>query len=199
MKRVKAIASRILSNVTAVLSDFISKLCRPELVIQDKDVYEIKAIIKSGDILCTRLDYELSNVVEKWLTGSFYGHAAIYLNGKVYEAGTKGVRCTSLEMFCYMKDGIGVGRIKGANWSESQINEMEWFCKKQLGDKYDYSFSWGAFRKWYCSKLVYMAIKHVAPTMVKSIPVSDYLGQEKVPPQNLWNGIEHVGQWGVTK
>jgi uncharacterized protein YycO len=187
----------IISNITWFVSKFISRICRPEPAITDAEVVNIKSILKNGDCLVSRVDYELSNVVEKLLTGSFWNHAALYSNGYVYEAVTGGVRKVSLEKFCYMKDGIGLCRLPGSDWTVEQINSMVKFCEDQSGEPYDFSFEWGTTTKWYCSKLVFMAWKAAGAKELDAIQSINAFGLRKVIPQNMWDSIVQIKRYGV--
>jgi len=189
----------ILSNVTADITRFISKFARPEPIIVDADYNDIARMIKDGDCLVTRTEWELSNIMEKILTGSFYGHAAIYIGGMVYEASIHGVRKLSLAKFCFMKDGIGLGRLQGPDWTEEQLSDMVEFLEKQLGDEYDFSLSWGKMKKWYCSKLVYFAWQKGKPMDTKAMSVTHTLGTKEVTPQDIWNSVLKECTRGVKK
>ena len=189
----------IISNLTATLSHAISKVCRPEPAITDQDFENISSLLQNGDCIVSRTSYELSNVVEHLLTGSFWGHAAIYLNGWVYEATTYGVRAISLERFVYMKDAVGVCRVPGLEWTEKQLYDMQKFCDSKIGANYDYSLSWGKRKKWYCSKLVFMAWQMGDAKADEAIKAVMFLGMKKVTPQNIWDSVTDITQRGVTK
>lgn len=190
------ILQSFVSKLTGLVASAISKVCKPEPIIQDSDVSDIASKIQPGDLLVSRTDYELSNVVEKLLTGSFWGHAAIYLDGYVYEAVTKGVRKTSLEKFCYTKDAVGLGRLPGPAWTPDQLAAMKAFCESKISEPYDYSLIWGTMRKWYCSKLVYFAWKTGAPKDVAAIQTTDELDMIKITPQNVWNSCQQIQAFG---
>ena len=190
------LVTAFLSWLTAQVTYAISKFCRPDIIIVDSDVQIIKSLLKDGDCLVTRLDYELSNVFEGLFTGSFYGHAAIYLNGYIYESVTQGVRKVSVEKFCYTKDGIGLCRLPGADWTPEQVEVMQSFCENQLGDAYDYSLSWGIFKKWYCAKLVYFVWAEADPKDIGAIHVSEILSTEKVTPQDIWDSAVKIKTFG---
>jgi uncharacterized protein YycO len=187
----------IISNATWFISKIISKICRPECGISDEDVQDIRSRIKNGDCLVTRVDYELSNVVEKLLAGSYWNHAAIYLDGYMYEAVTGGVRKISFERFCYMKDGIGLCRLQGPDWTTPQIDTITKFCANQFGEGYDYSFDWSTSAKWYCSKYVFMAWEAGGATNLEAIHSINTLGLRKVIPQNLWDSTIQLKRYGV--
>jgi uncharacterized protein YycO len=186
----------ILEFITKPITKAISLVARPEFIIDDVDVAKIKANLKNGDALVSRVNYELSNGVEKLLMGSFWGHSAIYLNGYIYEAVTGSVRKTSLEKFCFTKDGVGVCRLPGSDWTDIQIRDMVSFCEEQLGEPYDFSFNWGRVDRWYCSKLVYFAWDIGKAIETEAIESINSLGTKKIAPHNIWNGAIKVLQVG---
>lgn len=191
--------SIFVSNVAAQIAKVISKICRPEPVIDDVMFRSLRGQLKNGDCLVTRTEWEFSNPVEKLLTGSFWGHSAIYLNGWVYEATTKNVRRVSLERFCFLRDGIGLSRLAGPDWTEGQISEMEKFCIDQIGEPYDFSFSWVTSAKWYCSKYVLNAWKAggaMDPTANLTVQI---LGQPRILPEDIWKKTIQVIKFGRSK
>jgi uncharacterized protein YycO len=143
--------------------------------------------IKNGDCLVSRTDWELSNFFEYALTGSFYGHAAIYFDGYVYEAVTSGVRKISLERFLFTKDAIGLCRLPGPDWTVNQCIMMKSFLDAQIGEAYDYGFSWTAQDRWYCSKLVFSAWHEADPKDADAIRTKRILGETKIIPQDVWD------------
>lgn len=186
----------MLDKILTFIIELISKIYIPEPIIIDSNLLIIKHLIKDGDCLVSRKNYELSNVFEKLFFGSFYGHSAIYLGGMVYEASTKGVRMVSLEKFCLTKDAIGICRLPGDDWTTAQILKMMCYCDSLLGEPYDYSFNWGATKKWYCSKLVYFTWAHGNPIGTEAIKINEVLDQPRIKPQDLWNETIQVGSWG---
>lgn len=189
----------LISNIAGKIAKVISKVCRPEAVIDDEMFKQLKAQLRNGDCLVTRTDWEFSNWVEKVLTGSFYGHAAIYLNGVIFEATTKGVREISLERFCFMRDGIGLARLPGPDWTEDQISKMEKFCIEQMGEPYDFSFSWATDAKWYCSKYVLNAWRMGGAEDATAILAVQMLGQPRILPEDIWNKTHQIAKYGRHK
>ena len=187
-----------MTKLTGFLAKAVSKVARPELIIEDADVAKIRANLKNGDALVTRVNFELSNEIEKFLTGSFWGHVGIYLDGHVYEAVTGGVRKVTLEKFCYIKDGIGLCRLQGSDWTPEQVAGMVEFCEAQHGEPYDFSLDWGPTNKWYCSKLVYFAWNIGKVTETEAIESINLLGLKKIAPQNVWDSTVQVLKCGYT-
>lgn len=121
----------------------------------------------------------------KWQTRGDYSHAAIQLeDGRIYESwqGFKngGVRLANIG------DGEGIDYFS-LEVTYSQYNELVKYLDNQLGKKYDYT---GVLRflsrrkakeddKFFCSELVFDALKHVGILLFK-----ETLGWE-VSPQML--------------
>lgn len=187
----------ILSNITSYLSHSVAKISKPEPQIKDEDVFDIRLKIKNGDCLVSRTDYELSNVCEKILTGSYWGHAAIYFDGFIYEAVTGGVRKVSFEKFCYMKDGLGLVRLPGSDWTLEQCSIMTKFLDTLIGEQYDYSFDWGNVKKWYCSKLVFKAWEQGDAKEAEAVGSVTILGTKRIIPQNIWDSLPRIAHYGV--
>lgn len=185
----------IITRAFAVIAQWVGKVHFPGKIINDEHVAALKADLKNGDVIASATKYELSNI---FIPG-FYGHAAIYLNGKIYEAVTSGVRVSTLEHFCFKKDGLILLRLHGPDWTEEQISLMEEFCADQIGEPYDYSFDWGSYEKWYCSKLVLFAFKIAAPENSSAVNTMKVLGQTQVSPQNLVESLIKIRKYGATK
>jgi uncharacterized protein YycO len=96
----------------------------------------------------------LSNTFEYMFNRSHWGHAAIYIDGYVYEAVTGGVRKTSLECFCFKKDEVGLCRLAGTDWDKEQLIVMRRFLEDQIGEGYAFDMDWIRLDRWFCSKLV---------------------------------------------
>lgn len=188
-----------ITKLTGIMAKITSKVARPEFIIEDVDVEKIRANLKNGDALVSRVNYELSNIAEYLLTGSFWGHAAIYLNGYIYEAVTGGVRKITLEKFCYTKDGVGICRLQGSDWTPEQVVDMLEFCESQKGEPYDFTLDWGTTNKWYCSKLVYFAWNTGKVTETEAIDSINTLGLKKIAPQNVWDSTVQILKCGYTK
>ncbi len=181
--------------IFAKAAQWVSKIHRPATIINDSHVAALKAVLKDGDVIASATKYELSNI---FLPG-FYGHAALYLNGMIYEAVTTGVRVSTLEHFCFKKDGLILLRLHGPDWTPEQVSIMEEFCKDQVGEPYDYSFDWGTYEKWYCSKLVLFAFKIAAPESSSAVDTMKVLGDTQVSPHNLVESLLHIAKYGATK
>jgi len=176
----------------SALIKFISRISVSERRMSDAEMRDLKLVVKDGDCLVTRCDWEFSNVLEWVFTGAFYGHAAIYINGKIYEATTKGVRCISLEKFFFEKDYVGLCRLPGEDWTSSQLVDIESFLVRQINEPYDFSLSWNPTDKWYCSKLVYFAWRAGKPIGVDVIRVARTLGKTLITPHDLWSTLIKV-------
>ena len=195
MKRAVQIFRLWLNKVFVPVAKFVSFFKRPETIICENDVEMIRDLIEDGDALFSRTEWELSNF---GLPG-FYKHAAIYLNGRVYQAITKGVSSCSLDAFMYKKDGVALARVPGPEWTQDQILSMLIFVREQLGEAYDYSFSWDTFSSWYCSKLVMFAYKTAKPESVDAIKTMTVLGEKTLSPQDMFESMEYVAKVGLKK
>ena len=171
----------------------VSKIKRPDPQISSADVDIIRHWIRPGDALFSRTEWELSNF---GLPG-FYKHAAIWTGKEVWEATTKGVYPKSLEEFCFKKDGVAVGRLAGPDWTVGQLNTILCFLEDQLGEPYDFSFSWATYAKWYCSKLVLRAYQEAEPTSIEAIKTMRVLGETEISPQDLCDSLHMVVRVGI--
>lgn len=124
------------------VSKIISKLGKPEPRRRYEDFEKIISIIKPGDILLSREDYRLSNV----LIPGFWSHAALYLgNGRVLEAVPPRVReqhlgewVVSIDSVCLLSPTLPFTFADHAN--------------DYLGKDYDWVFSDDG--AWFCNELV---------------------------------------------
>lgn len=185
----------LIRPILATIAAWVSRIRRPETLINDAHVADLKTKLVNGDVLVSAIKYEFSNL---FLPG-FYSHAALYIDGLVYEAVTTGVRVSTLEYFCFKKDGVAILRLQGPDWTREQLDLMKEFCEDQVGEPYDYSFDWGAQEKWYCSKLVLFAFKIASPENTGAIDTMKVLGDTQVSPHNLVESLLHIAKYGATK
>lgn len=170
-----------LLKISIPISKIISKIQRPPLLINYKDVEVIKQIIKDGDILLSRVDWEFSNL---FIPG-FFGHAAIYTHGFVYEAVTSGVRRVPIEEFAFKKDHIEIKRSSLVLRSAIARKEGGLFLQRQINDKYDLSFTWKGNTAWYCSKLVYKYCENVYKNFKSYMPLKKTFGEVTIVPDDF--------------
>ncbi len=126
----------LIEPVFARLAKWVSSIRRPPTLINDDHVRDLRSKLVNGDVIASALKYELSNV---FMPG-FYSHVGIYLDGVVYEVVTSGVRISTLENFCFKKDGLALLRLQGPDWTPEQIKTMKDFCDRQVGEPYDFRF-----------------------------------------------------------
>lgn len=185
----------LIEPYAAMAGKWVSGIRRPATIINDEHVIALKALLIEGDVLASCTKYEFSNA---FIPG-FYTHAAIYLDGSIYEAVTGGVRKSSLEHFCFKKDGIALLRLQGPDWTPEQLVTMKKFVTEQLGEPYDFEFEWGPIEKWYCSKLVLFTFQEAAPESASAIKTVKILGEKNVTPQNLVESLDIIGKFGEQK
>lgn len=128
-----------------------------------RDYYEIESILQIGDIILSTSYGHLSNLINP----SKWKHALMYVGKEnnipyIIEAVGEGVVKKSLAQWLSSKDEICILRTKEFILNaEQKLNAVKWI-KEQLGKPYDYSFdsqTSDKFKNFYCSELVYYAIK----------------------------------------
>ena len=186
---------KFIRPIFATIAAWVSRIRRPETIINDAHVADLKTKLVNGDVLVSATKYEFSNI---FLPG-FYSHAALYIDGYIYEAVTGGVRKSTLEYFCFKKDGVAILRLHGPDWTREQLDIMKEFCEDQVGEPYDFSFDWGSQEKWYCSKLVLFAFKIASPETTSAIDTMRVLGDTQVSPHNLVDSLLNIAKYGATK
>lgn len=177
-----------IANLLIPVSKFISKLHRPETAFSSASYIKIKSKLRDFDILVSRTEWEVSNMI---LPGK-WKHCAIYRNGMVYEATTKGVRSTTVEEFLFKKDKVGLCRAR------PYIDELEGemileFLLKHIGDRYDYAFNWGSSNKaLYCSEYVYFGLCAGIRGFEANFKLKNLLGETDCSPADLWAQLSQV-------
>ena len=156
----------------------------------------IKSIVKNGDTL---LSYESWRLTAPFIPGE-YKHAAIYLDGKVYEALDVGVRKVSLERFVLTKDLIAICRPD----FELMLNysAMIEAAEAYLGLPYDYQFSSHDQKAFYCSELCLNVydIGFKANTGVETdIELRNRLGKMTIVPQDFYDMTQSKNQKFILK
>lgn len=172
---------KILLNTANFLSQRISKVHAPfsRKKFTGQDFWAFKETIQIGDIISTKSGGELSNL---FIPG-FFGHVAMVISPTtVIEATTHGVVETDLYSFLIGKDYVAISRDNFLT-IDQKIDMVVWL-KEQLGKPYDFEFATSDISKFYCSELMYMAIKQVtgkSPFKLKKI-----LGQETIDPSDFF-------------
>lgn len=170
-----------LLNYLIPVSKFIAKISRPEMRITTQEYSKVKELIKNGDCLLSRTDWELSNF---FLPG-FWKHCGIYLDGYVYEATTHGVRKVLLSEFCFKKDVVGIAR---PNF-DLELNYAEMYLDRTLGLGYDWAFSWmdNTSDAWYCSEYVYAFYHRMNEIFLFMFTPRPTLGELTIKPTDYWD------------
>lgn len=134
---------------------FAAKLGKPEPKVTAEFYYELVDKLEVGDILLSKEDLKLTNV----LIPGFWSHAAIYAEKNyVVEAIGSGVIKTPLVQWVLSKDHIMVLRMK--NVSKELRERAGQFSLDHVGEGYDYEFSSGN-QAWYCAELAYFVYDEV--------------------------------------
>jgi uncharacterized protein YycO len=155
------------------------------------DYYEIESLLQHGDVILSTSYGHLSNLVNP----SKWKHALMYIGKEnnipyIIEAVGEGVVKKSLAQWLSSKDEICILRFNEEILSPIQKIEMVNWIKKQLGKPYDYSFdsqTQDKFKNFYCSELVYYAIKSANPKA--QIELRDTNGILTITPSDYYNMI----------
>jgi len=156
----------------------------------------IRLTIKDGD---TILSYESWRLTAPFIPGK-YKHAAIYLNGKVYEALDVGVRAISLERFVLTKDLIAICRPD----FEPMLNYSAMYeaADSFVGLPYDYEFSTHDQKAFYCSELCLNLydIGYKAHTGKETdIVLLERVGKMTIVPQDFYDMTQSSKQKFILK
>lgn len=167
-------------RLTSTLSKFFSKIHSPwtHKLISAKDYRDIKANLKRGDVLLSRVRGEFSNL---GIPG-FFTHAAIaYDDTTVIESTTRGVVKTDLIDFVMKKDYIAV--LRPVFMSERERDLSAFMAQEQLGKPYDFEFATSDIKAFYCSELVWFCYQKISGS--KLFSPKKILGRETVLPQDF--------------
>lgn len=143
-------------------------------------IAELKAKLKPGDVLMTcDVTYPGWARMEYWTVRSNYTHAAYYAgDGKILEAVGGGVLETPLENYFDGRQKIAI--VRPDYKTPEDVQAATSFCRAQLGKKYDSVFNTGDDQEFYCSELVFKALKSM-PNPIEA-PSKDLLGKQAVAP-----------------
>lgn len=151
--------------------------------------YMMRDGLQPGDILLSRTDGELSNV----LIPGFWKHLGLYVGDRegvreaVVEAIGKGVTATPLASFAMQKDYICVLRSTIAAESErSQVADWVW---SKIGSPYDFAFA-SSTEAFYCAELGHSGYKIFCPKF--EMPLLPRLGALTVTPDDF---SQEKGLW----
>lgn len=160
------------------------KLGNPEPKISEKFVIEAKAKLQDGDILLSREDWKLTNP----FVPGFWGHAAIYRDGRVIEAIGIGVRSDDFYRWAYGKDHIAVLRPVGVSSAVRYIAAT--IARDQIGAFYDYKFD-PSTKAFYCSELVTHSYT-IATDGSFDFKLREFWGVLTSTPQDFYNAIADI-------
>lgn len=152
----------------------------------------LKAKLKPGDVVMTcDVTYPGWARMEYWTVRSNYTHAAYYAgDGKILEAVGGGVLETPLDDYFSGRQKVAI--VRPDYKTPEDVKSATDYCRSHLGKKYDSVFNTGDDSEFYCSELVYKALKQM-PNPV-DVPVSDLLGKKAIAPDAFLKipGIEVV-------
>lgn len=167
-----------LLRIAIAFEKLIQIFHKPECDIVWSDIVKAQELLKDGDLLLSRVGYELSNL---FIPGP-YKHAAIYIDGWVFEATTHGVRKCKFEEWALKKDSIAAMRLPIENLPDGLK-----FLNDQLGEPYDYNFlETDSSSAWYCSIYAYRFFCISYPKFAEIFTFRKTLGENTVTPSDFW-------------
>jgi hypothetical protein len=183
--------SKLILSIIPPVAKVMAIIKQPDPAMDDLSLLALKSLIKDGDCLVSRTDWQLTNL---FMPGE-WKHSAIYLRGFVYEASSKdGVRKVSLEEFFFKKDHVGLCRYTEFTPEMSEIGFE--FMEKRLGSLYDWSLIVSNNGKYYCSELCFYFNSLCFSDFTQKFVPSTYLGKEVIRPTDLWKNLVIIGKWG---
>ena len=164
--------------------------------ISEREAEELIEKMKPGDVVLTG-DHRSTPIVTatQLMTGrSSFSHSIMYKGeGTAVEAVMDaGVREKPLKNILMEKNHAVVIR---PDYRDGQAESAVEFADKMVGKKYDFKFKTGN-ESWYCSELVYAAIKDSAPQV--EFDTRKILGKEIVIPNDMFysHDVGVVGEVG---
>ncbi|GMU56360.1 MAG: hypothetical protein AMXMBFR33_55060 [Candidatus Xenobia bacterium] len=150
----------------------------PEITREKAD--ELKSKLQPGDVIMTAdCAYPGWARMEFWTVRSNYTHAAYYAgDGKILEAVGKGVIETKLDDYFEGRQKIAI--VRPDYKTPEDVAAATAYCRSHLGKPYDSVFNSADDKEFYCSELVFKALKSM-PNPIEA-PSKELLGREAVAP-----------------
>ncbi len=177
----------VILNLLKPVQRIAQRLGNPEPRLSNKFATAVVANLQDGDLLLSRENWKLTNP----FVPGFWGHAAVYYQGKIYEAigdyidddGNKGngVRGEHPYRWLFQKDSVAHLRVMTEPGQRAVIGML---AKSQSGKRYDYSFRPSA-EAFYCSELFVYGHNIAVPD--NKIIKLDKFGVETSTPQDLYD------------
>lgn len=177
-------------NIILFTTKLISKIHMPfsRKEITGKDYYSVLEHARAGDLILSRVHGELSNF---FIDGK-YTHVGIITEvDTVIEAVSGGVREADMVTFCINKDELAIVRPLGL--TDIEIEKMVLFAREQVGKPYDFEFLFSDIKSFYCSELVYCALK--AGDSDFSFEPGKHYGQISVSPSDFFESHSFEVLW----
>jgi uncharacterized protein YycO len=172
----------VILDLLLPLQKLAQKCGNPEPRITEKFVTQARCLLQDGDVLLSRENWRLTNP----FVPGFWGHAAIYRDGRVIEAVGSGVRTEQFFRWAYGKDHIAILRPVGVSASVRYIAST--IARDQIGAEYDFKFD-PSTKAFYCSELVTYAYS-VATDGKFDFKLREFWGVLTSTPQDLYNAIQ---------
>jgi uncharacterized protein YycO len=152
--------------------------------IKNAEVKALKKLCRPGDVIVTRTEGELSDLV----IPGYFKHAALVLDqDTVIEATGRGVHASDIVDFLMSKDEIALLRPLFATADESDL--AAGFARMLVGRPYDYQLD-PANEAYYCSEVILVAYDK-ATAGRSPIKLTDKLGVGVVEPESLYRDTKN--------
>lgn len=171
------------------LARFFSRIHIPcsRKLLHEKEIFGAIKKLRDGDVILTHVRGELTN-----LGLSYWSHAGIFYQGKVYEATTLGVVASDPTYFFSKKDAAAIYRPSFS----LNLNALYKFLSSSLNAPYDFEFE-DSDREFYCFELVarsfyYSSIDAIKFKKMKTLLGSKYLAST-LQDELYFSQVEKVG------
>lgn len=169
------------------LARFFSRIHIPcsRKLLHEHEIFSTIKSLRDGDIILTHVRGELTN-----LGLSFWSHAGIYYQGKVYEATTSGVVATDPIYFFAKKDAAALYRPKFC----FDLKSLYAFLNSNLNAPYDFEFE-DSDNEFYCFELVARSFYYSSIALIKfkkrnTLLGSKYLASTLQDENYFWKVLE---------